>query len=329
MPSSILVSASRMPRPLRVGGAAPGRRRARCRGRAPRRGHRRAPRGCRSRCSGRGPVSALVEGVNTGSGSRSLSRRPAGSAHAGHGAGALVVEPAAAREVATHDELGRQRRRPPADHDPAAQLVRRPRAHAAGSVAGSGAQQVVGHDGRRVRPNQKRDRPVSTRPLSGTGVGSTTSNAEMRSDATSSSRSSSSAYRSRTLPERRNERVGPSSTHRPAPARSSRARMVAAWRSAQLVVEARGQLVGRQRRGDLRIGRDQRRGTAAARRRRAARVRWTIDVGVLARQAAVLDQRREQPAATRGGPGHARCSRASGPGRTTSPSTRPRNRTSM
>src|SRR5689334_13539476 len=51
-----------------------------------------------------------------------------------------------------------------------------------------------------VRANQNADRPVSTRPLSGIGVGSTTSNVEMRSDATSSSLSSSRAYSSRTLP---------------------------------------------------------------------------------------------------------------------------------
>src|SRR3954462_15038507 len=46
--------------------------------------------------------------------------------------------------------------------------------------------------------------PVSTRPLSGMGDGRTTSNAEMRSDATSSSSRSSIANRSRTLPERTN-----------------------------------------------------------------------------------------------------------------------------
>src|SRR4029453_2497656 len=56
-----------------------------------------------------------------------------------------------------------------------------------------------------VFENQNRDRPVSTRPLSGISVGRTTSNAERRSDATSSSRSSPIAYRSRTLPERTNE----------------------------------------------------------------------------------------------------------------------------
>ena len=91
------------------------------------------------------------------------------------------------------------------------QIIERPRsssavmpAHASGRVAGSVPSRWSGTRPP-VSPNQKRDRPVSTRPLSGIGVGSTTSNAEMRSEATSSSRSSSSAYRSRTLPERRNE----------------------------------------------------------------------------------------------------------------------------
>ena len=51
-----------------------------------------------------------------------------------------------------------------------------------------------------VRPNQKWERPVSTRPLSGIGVGRTTSKAEMRSDATISSRSPK-PYISRTLPD--------------------------------------------------------------------------------------------------------------------------------
>src|SRR5258705_2623885 len=56
-----------------------------------------------------------------------------------------------------------------------------------------------------VRPNQNRDRPVRTRPLSGIGVGRTTSKALSRSDAIRSRRSSPTAYRSRTLPERRKE----------------------------------------------------------------------------------------------------------------------------
>src|SRR6185369_7265643 len=55
-----------------------------------------------------------------------------------------------------------------------------------------------------VRPNQKRDSPVSTLPLSRIGVGRTTSKALIRSDATIANRSSSMRYRSRTLPERRN-----------------------------------------------------------------------------------------------------------------------------
>src|SRR6185437_7535235 len=50
------------------------------------------------------------------------------------------------------------------------------------------------------RVNQKPERPVSTRPLSGISVGSTTSKVEMRSLATSSRRSASSSKISRTLP---------------------------------------------------------------------------------------------------------------------------------
>ena len=52
----------------------------------------------------------------------------------------------------------------------------------------------------RVRANQKAESPVSTRPLSGISVGRTTSKVEIRSEATRSSRSSSRAYSSRTLP---------------------------------------------------------------------------------------------------------------------------------
>src|SRR5690349_14060332 len=55
-----------------------------------------------------------------------------------------------------------------------------------------------------VRENQNRDRPVRTRPLSGISVGRTTSKALRRSDATRRRRSAETAYRSRTLPERRN-----------------------------------------------------------------------------------------------------------------------------
>src|SRR6476646_1787033 len=50
------------------------------------------------------------------------------------------------------------------------------------------------------RVNQKPDRPVSTRPLSGISVGRTTSKVEIRSLATSKRRSSSSSYSSLTLP---------------------------------------------------------------------------------------------------------------------------------
>src|SRR6185312_14272727 len=52
----------------------------------------------------------------------------------------------------------------------------------------------------RVRANQNADRPVSTRPLSGISVGSTTSKVEIRSLATSSRRLSSIVNSSRTLP---------------------------------------------------------------------------------------------------------------------------------
>src|SRR3954447_463876 len=55
-----------------------------------------------------------------------------------------------------------------------------------------------------VVANQNRDKPVSTRPLSGISVGRTTSNALSRSEATRRRRSSATAYRSRTLPDRRN-----------------------------------------------------------------------------------------------------------------------------
>src|SRR5437763_16639692 len=51
-----------------------------------------------------------------------------------------------------------------------------------------------------VRANQNADSPVSTRPLSGISVGSTTSKVEIRSLATSSRRSASSSNSSRTLP---------------------------------------------------------------------------------------------------------------------------------
>src|SRR4051812_41983047 len=51
-----------------------------------------------------------------------------------------------------------------------------------------------------VCANQNAERPVRTRPLSGISVGRTTSNVEIRSLATSSSRSSSIVNSSRTFP---------------------------------------------------------------------------------------------------------------------------------
>src|SRR5262249_58183946 len=56
----------------------------------------------------------------------------------------------------------------------------------------------------RVGTNQNRDTPVRTRPLSGISVGRTTSKALRRSEATIRRRSSETAYRSRTFPDRRN-----------------------------------------------------------------------------------------------------------------------------
>ena len=51
-----------------------------------------------------------------------------------------------------------------------------------------------------VASNQNVDSAVSTRPLSGIRSSSTTSKTEMRSDATTSIRSWSTSYSSRTLP---------------------------------------------------------------------------------------------------------------------------------
>src|SRR3954447_9600479 len=57
----------------------------------------------------------------------------------------------------------------------------------------------------RVNPNQSTESPVSTLPLSGMGVGWTTSYVEMRSEATMSRRSPRS-YISRTFPDARRGR---------------------------------------------------------------------------------------------------------------------------
>ena len=91
---------------------------------------------------------------------------------------ALVVLPAGAGEVAANDAFDRQHLEPPA-FGRAAVLA--------------DAQQVVARRRRGVRANQNADSPVSTRPLSGISVGSTTSKVEIRSLATSSRRSESSS----------------------------------------------------------------------------------------------------------------------------------------
>src|SRR3990172_983911 len=87
------------------------------------------------------------------------------------------------------------------------QIMERPRSSAAPAAKAGG--NVVGSTPSRwletmppVRANQKRDRPVRTRPLSGIAVGSTTSNAESRSLATRSRKPASTRDRARTFPER-------------------------------------------------------------------------------------------------------------------------------
>jgi hypothetical protein len=90
-------------------------------------------------------------------------------------AGLAVVLPAGAGEIAAHHALDRQHLEPPALGGPA---------------VGEGEQVIRGD---RARADNRRQQPVSTRPLSGISVGRITSKVEMRSDATRSSRSSSRA----------------------------------------------------------------------------------------------------------------------------------------
>src|SRR6266540_6368671 len=73
------------------------------------------------------------------------------------------------------------------------------RRHSCERPSGRSASRWFGQTSR-VRANQKAESPDSTRPLSGISVGSTTSKVEMRSLATSRSRSSPRAKSSRTLP---------------------------------------------------------------------------------------------------------------------------------
>ena len=149
------------------------------------------------------PSSALVAGVRIGSGSRSLSRSPGGSGTPHTGAGVPVLAPAGAGEVAADDDLDREHRCPATDQHPALES-RRIEAHRRRRRAGSpGPSRARGSGRCRVSRRTRSATGRSARgPCPGCRVGRITSNAEIRSEATSSNRSSSIAYRSRTLPDR-------------------------------------------------------------------------------------------------------------------------------
>ena len=136
-----------------------------------------------SSCS---PWGALVDGVNTGSAAGPP--RPARpEARPRHRAGRPVGLQPEPGQVPAGDALHRQHLQPPAADGPALPLRR----HVL-------ADHVVGHQVGELR-NHHSDSWVRIAPLSGIGVGSTTSYTETRSDATRI-RSSPSAYTSRTLP---------------------------------------------------------------------------------------------------------------------------------
>ena len=100
--------------------------------------HRR-PSSSKSMFSSCSPCSALVAGVKIGAGSRSLSRSPAGSAHAADGAVLAVLLPARAREVATDDGLDRDDVGRAADHHAAAERLAGPRPAGSGSATAGGS----------------------------------------------------------------------------------------------------------------------------------------------------------------------------------------------
>ena len=143
------------------------------------------------------PVDSFVAGVKMGSGRRSDSLRPLGrpTPHT--------------RPVSRYSFHPEPDRYPRATHSIGTTSARRtsmarPASHSRSSAEDSGnlATSAVSRwlatmcD---VRSNQKRDRPVRTRPLSGIAWGRTTSNAEIRSVATIS-RSSPASKMSRTFP---------------------------------------------------------------------------------------------------------------------------------
>ena len=118
-----------------------------------------------SSCS---PTGALVDGVKTGSGSREPSTRPGGSATSRTAPVCAVLDRARPGQVAAGDALDRQHLQPPHQHRPAAP-PRRARRVARDQVVR--APNDVEH--RASCSNHHTDSAVSTRPLSGIGVGST------------------------------------------------------------------------------------------------------------------------------------------------------------
>ena len=166
------------------------------------------------------PTSALVEGVKIGSGSRSLSRRPAGSRMPADRPGAPVVLPAGARDVAADDHLDRQR---PGSGGRSSIRPRSSAALAGGldrQVGRVGRQEVVGHDAGRSRRTRTGTGRSGRGPCPGSASAGRrrTPTADPRRRA--ASRSSSRSYRSRTLPERTN---APREGHRRQRPRADRA----------------------------------------------------------------------------------------------------------
>src|SRR5450830_1718250 len=164
-----------------------------------------------------------------------------------------------------------------------------------------------------VASNQKREMPVRTRPLSGIGVGRTTSNAESRSLATRSRRSPTS-NRSRTLPLRTKPAAGeavPAFRGSPGLAMSAggigsllsgRSKHVQASHGGGHVpqevafVEAGGERFVRETGGDIRIGGEQL-AQLAAFIGGTQRIPLDHSVRLLAGKAGLLDQGQQDAAA--------------------------------
>ena len=282
----------------------------------------------RTRCSRRaGPGRAFVGRREDRLGQPVALAQAGRQRDAAHGARRPVLLPAGAREVAADDAPRSAGPRRAADHHPAAQLVGdAPSLGQQRAGSSTGSRRRAGGSGRRrpSRANQNRDSPVSTRPLSGIGG---------RQDHVEGARSGRTrraaagrrraAYRSRTLPDRRNAAQRAASAP-PVPARpaassaSSRAMTAGHVAQERRVVEAGVQLGQAAARRHLRVGREQL-------PQRPALVggaeRGPLDdrVGVLAGQAAALDQRDEDARRSRGGPRPRSMFSRIRSGRTTSP----------